>query len=113
MPQQFEAHVPPELADLVPEFLRNRQKQLEELRRAVQAQDFQQLREQANSMIGVGKPYGFPEVSALGKRIDSSARERDAATAADLVELYGYYLEHVRVNLPDPGEPADLKPAMA
>jgi HPt (histidine-containing phosphotransfer) domain-containing protein len=101
MASQFEAHVPPELADLVPEFLRNRQKQLEGLRRAVQAKDFDQLRDHANSMIGVGKPYGFPEVSSLGKRIDSSARERDVATAADLIELYGYYLANVRVNLPE------------
>jgi len=101
MPPQFEAHVPPELADLVPEFLRNRQKQLEGLRRAVQAKDFDLLRDHANSMIGVGKPYGFPEVSSLGKRIDTSARERDAAAAADLIELYGYYLANVRVNLPE------------
>jgi hypothetical protein len=71
------------------------------LRRAVQAKDFDQLRDHANSMIGVGKPYGFPEVSSLGKRIDSSARERDVATAADLIELYGYYLANVRVNLPE------------
>jgi hypothetical protein len=101
MSSQFEAHVPPELADLVPEFLRNRQRQLEGLRRAVQAKDFDQLRDLANSMIGVGKPYGFPEVSSLGKRIDASARERDTATAADLIELYGYYLANVRVNLPE------------
>jgi HPt (histidine-containing phosphotransfer) domain-containing protein len=101
MSSQFEAHVPPELADLVPEFLRNRQRQLEGLRRAVQAKDFDQLRDLANSMIGVGKPYGFPEVSSLGKRIDTSARERDVATAADLVELYAYYLANVRVNLPE------------
>ncbi|MBW8906466.1 MAG: Hpt domain-containing protein [Betaproteobacteria bacterium] len=101
MASQFEAHVPPELADLVPEFLRNRQRQLEALRRAVQAKDFDQLRDLANSMIGVGKPYGFPEVSSLGKRIDASARERDVATAADLIELYGYYLANVRVNLPE------------
>jgi len=101
MASQFEAHVPPELADLVPEFLRNRQRQLEDLRRAVQAKDLDQLRDLANSMIGVGKPYGFPEISSLGKRIDSSARERDVATAADLIELYGYYLANVRVNLPE------------
>jgi len=101
MSSQFEAHVPPELADLVPEFLRNRQRQLEDLRRAVQAKDLDQLRDLANSMIGVGKPYGFPEISSLGKRIDSSARERDVATAADLIELYGYYLANVRVNLPE------------
>ena len=97
MSPKFEAYVPPELADLVPEFLSNRKKQLEGLRRAVQDKDFQQLREHANSMIGVGKPYGFPEVSALGKRIDSSARDHDAATVADLVELYGFYLENVQV----------------
>jgi hypothetical protein len=99
MSHSFEAHVPPELADLIPEFLSNRKTQLDGLRQAVQARDFERLREHANSMIGVGAPYGFPDVSTLGKRLDHSARDRDAATAADLVELYADYLSKVRVEL--------------
>src|SRR5213082_4131330 len=101
MADQYEAHVPSELADLLPEFLRNRRSQLLGLRRAAKEQDLKRVREYANSMIGVGRPYGFPEVSSLGKRIDNSARDRDVATAADLIELYGYYLANVRVNLPE------------
>src|SRR5436190_2240092 len=77
MADQYEAHVPPELADLLPEFLRNRRSQLQGLRGAAKEQDFERVREFANSMIGVGRPYGFPEVSSLGKRIDNSARDRD------------------------------------
>ncbi|MFN2646002.1 MAG: hypothetical protein ABR570_13515 [Burkholderiales bacterium] len=106
MPPAFEAHVPPELADLLPEFLNNRKTQLEALRHAMQARDFERLREHANSMIGVGAPYGFPDVSTLGRRIDVSARERDAATVADLIELYANYLANVRVELAAKATPA-------
>jgi HPt (histidine-containing phosphotransfer) domain-containing protein len=106
MPHSFEAHVPAELADLVPEFLNNRKAQLQALRQALQARDFERLSDQANSMIGVGSPYGFPDVSALGKRLDRSARERDAASAADLVELYAEYLANVRIELAPSGAQA-------
>ena len=101
MPDHFEAHVPPELADLVPEFVRNRKSQLQGLRRAAREQDFDRVREYANSMIGVGRPYGFPEISSLGKRIDNSARDGDGTSVVYLVELYAEYLANVRINMPD------------
>jgi hypothetical protein len=107
MADQYEAHVPPELADLLPEFLRNRRSQLLGLRRAVKEQDFQRVREYSNSMIGVGRPYGFPEISSLGKRIDNCARDGDGSSVTYLVELYAHYLENVRVHMPDGADLAE------
>ena len=95
-----EAHtvkVAKDLEDLVPAFLNNRRKELESLKAALAAADFEQLRQLGHRMKGVGNSYGFERVSTLGKRIEEGARKGDkAGLEASLVE-YADYLANVQV----------------
>ena len=97
MTQPITVTVAKDLEDLVPTFMKNRGKELETLRAALAAGDFEQMRQLGHRMKGVGNSYGFEMVSQLGKQIEEGARDGDrGALDARLVE-YADYLARVQI----------------
>jgi len=86
-----------DLEDLVPAFMTNRRKEVETLRAALEARDFEQLRQLGHRMKGVGNSYGFSKVSELGKSIEDGARDEDRVTLEALIVDYADYLGRVKV----------------
>ena len=87
-----------ELEDLVPVFMKNRRKELDTLRGALAAADFEQLRQLGHRMKGVGNSYGFERVSTFGKQIEDGARSGDRAGIAARIAEYAEYLAKVQVS---------------
>jgi HPt (histidine-containing phosphotransfer) domain-containing protein len=86
-----------DLEDLIPVFFQNRHKELETLRAALAARDFEQLRQLGHRMKGVGTSYGFDRVSAIGKQIEDGAKASDPASIDARIAEYTDYLARVRV----------------
>ena len=86
-----------DLEDLVPVFMSNRKKEVETLRAALAALDFEQLRLLGHRMKGVGNSYGFSKVSELGKSIEDGARSEDSAALDAIIIDYADYLARVKV----------------
>lgn len=91
--------VDPEIADMVPLFLENRARDLEELRQAMARGDAQALRSIGHTLLGVGGSYGFPAISELGARIESAAIGGGHGELARAVEELADYLARVRVEI--------------
>jgi HPt (histidine-containing phosphotransfer) domain-containing protein len=87
-----------DLEDLIPTFMKNRQKELEALRVAVAASDFEQLRQLGHRMKGVGNSYGFAHVSVIGKNVEDRARSGDRAGLDAQVAEYAEYLSKVQIT---------------
>ena len=87
-----------DLEDLIPTFMRNRQKEHDALKAALAAADFEQLRQLGHRMKGVGNSYGFAHVSTLGKHIEDGARSGEHAALEATIAEYGEYLSKVRVK---------------
>ena len=84
--------VPPVIAPLVPEYLRNREKDVETMQALLAAGDLAQLRRLGHNLRGSAGAYGVPPLSVLGGRIE------DAALASDLAAI-GTALEELRAFL--------------
>jgi histidine phosphotransfer protein HptB len=95
---QYRALVEKKLAGLLPTFLTRRRDELESLRAALAAGDFERLRQLGHRMRGVGGSYGFDHVTTLGGRIEQCARDRDAALIVELIADYADYLANVRIE---------------
>lgn len=93
----YTVKVSKDLEDLIPTFLGNRRKELDALRVALAAADFEQLRQLGHRMRGVGNSYGFEHVSLIGKRIEDGARSGDKASLETQIEAYGDYLSKVKI----------------
>jgi len=93
----YKVRVSKDLEDLIPTFLGNRRKELDALRVALAAADFDQLRQLGHRMRGVGNSYGFEHVSLIGKRIEEGARSGDKASLETQIAAYGDYLSKVQI----------------
>jgi HPt (histidine-containing phosphotransfer) domain-containing protein len=87
-----------DLEDLIPVFMRNRHKELDSLRVALAAADFEQLRQLGHRMKGVGNSYGFTHISTLGKYIEDGARSGDRASLQARISEYEEYLSKVQIT---------------
>jgi len=87
-----------DLEDLIPVFLKNRHREVDTLRIALAAADFEQLRQLGHRMKGVGNSYGFETVSAIGKQIEDGARSGDKALLEASIAGYADYLSKVQVT---------------
>lgn len=94
----YKVTVAKDLEDLIPTFLGNRRKELDALRVALAAADFEQLRQLGHRMRGVGNSYGFERVSLIGKSIEDGARSGDKAGLAAQISDYGDYLSKVQIT---------------
>jgi HPt (histidine-containing phosphotransfer) domain-containing protein len=86
-----------DLEDLIPTFMKNRGKELDTLRAALAAGDWEQMRQLGHRMKGVGNSYGFEKVSQLGKRIEDGAKASDRAGLEACIAEYGDYLARVKI----------------
>ena len=93
----YKVTVARDLEDLIPVFLKNRHKELDTLRAALAAADFEQLRQVGHRMKGVGNSYGFNHVSTLGKYIEDGARSGDRAALEARIAEYAEYLSKVQI----------------
>jgi HPt (histidine-containing phosphotransfer) domain-containing protein len=87
-----------DIADLIPQFLGNRRKEIDSLSGALAAADFEQLRQLGHRMRGVGNSYGFELVSLLGERIEQGARNSDHAAIDRCIAQYRDYLDRVQIS---------------
>ena len=95
---QHHVTVAADLRHLVPIFLRNRAKELEALRAALNAGNWEVLRQLGNRMKGVGIPYGFVRVSVLGEQIVSGAEIRENVLIETTISEYADYLYGLEVS---------------
>lgn len=91
------AVVAKDLEDLIPVFLKNRAKELDSLKAAVGAGDYEQLKQLGHRMKGVGNSYGFAPVSEYGQTIEDGAKTSDKAAIEGCITAYADYLAKVTV----------------
>jgi len=97
MSQPIVVTVAKDLEDLVPTFMKNRGKELETLRTALAAGDFDQMRQLGHRMKGVGNSYGFEKVSLLGKQVEDGAKAGDKDALGACLAEYADYLARVQI----------------
>jgi HPt (histidine-containing phosphotransfer) domain-containing protein len=95
--------------ELIPGFIENRRKELEELRGALDAGRYEQLAQLGHRMRGIGSTYGFDRVSVVGStygfdrvsvvggQIEERAAVSDRAGLAACLAEYAEYLARVKV----------------
>lgn len=95
--ETWQVTVDKDLEGLIPEYLKNRREEVEVLRRALAAGDFEELRQRGHRMKGVGSPYGFDRVTLLGKQIEDGAKEGNRAEIENCVAEYAGYLARINI----------------
>jgi len=73
-----------EILPLLPKFFANRRNDVRTLRDAAERKDMQTIATLAHNMRGTGASYGFPEISAIGDKMQTAGKRGDADEVARL-----------------------------
>jgi len=79
---------------LLPRFLEHRRRDVAALRAAVECGDFETIRRLGHNMAGNGLSYGFPDMSAIGRRLEIEASAGNALGVSEQVTALEICLEH-------------------
>lgn len=71
------------LAELIPQYFALCRRDLENLRGAVAAGEFDKIRVLGHNLKGSGGAYGFPEISQLGSRLELAGKTQDESEAKE------------------------------
>ncbi len=91
--------IDPLLADLVPGYVRDKRRQMADLRGLVADGDMDRLRRIAHDLKGTGAAYGIPDVTRLGRALEAAGQQGDASLASSLVKELDTLLARVQVQL--------------
>lgn len=92
-----EIKVPLIMRELVSEYLSKKNDEIATLQLALAKNDWEVIRSIGHNMKGTGQTYGFPEITAVGLRIETLAHECDEKMVAEQLQKLKTYLSSVRV----------------
>ncbi len=86
-----EINIPKGLEEAAKRYLLSRKNELSTLNQLISEADFDQLRRLAHNMKGTGTAFGFPDLTRIGKSMETAAKaQRAEDLAAQLLELSRY-----------------------
>jgi PAS domain S-box-containing protein len=86
---QGESDLPLEVQQLVPAYLTRQRVDLDRLRTAISAADYDTISTLGHQLKGSGTPYGFHEFSKIGSAIEQAAKTLDLEEARRQAQLLG------------------------
>ena len=87
----------PDLEDLIPGYLRNREEDVKTLTEALERGDYETIRILGHSMKGSGGGYGFAGITDTGRAIEQSAKDMSMEGIRRGIENLVKYLNRVKV----------------
>jgi len=95
--ERMQVTIDEDLADLIPGFLENRRKDVNQVRQALKAGDFETVREIGHGMKGVGGGYGFDAITDMGAALESAAINRDDDRVQEQTDRLAAYLDSIDI----------------
>jgi HPt (histidine-containing phosphotransfer) domain-containing protein len=87
----------PELKALIPRYLANRRLDVDEVRRALETDDYETIRLIGHRMKGNGAGYGFDRLTELGGVLERAAMNRNTEVIRTCAADVADYLDRVEV----------------
>src|SRR4051812_4641045 len=95
----FTAHVPADIEDLIPRYRQRRRREVTELHAAAAERDMDKLVHLGERMFAVGNPYGFRQITILGRKIRDACSLGDFQAITEVIKEYERYLLEVVISV--------------
>ncbi len=95
--EKIKVTVPSYAIQLVPNFLKNREKDIKEVENSLKKEDFETIQRLGHSMKGSGSIYGFDGITELGKIIESSAKSKNTSEIKNSLAELKDYLNRIEI----------------
>jgi PAS domain S-box-containing protein len=88
-------HIEPKLRVLIPGYIESRRRDLETVRAALEASDYETIRDLGHKMSGTGGAYGLPRITEIGLLLEKAAREQNPETIRAQTDELARFLARV------------------
>jgi CheY-like chemotaxis protein len=92
-PERIRANLDDRLRAIVPGYLEGRRRDILALLTALDNGDYEQIRTIGHKMRGSGAGYGFPEITAIGERLEFAAESRNEKDTREHIAELSEYLD--------------------
>lgn len=96
----YQIDPPGDLMEYIPEFLKNRERDLEALRAALAKNDFVEIFRLGHRIKGVCQPFGFEVLGRLAEDFEAAAHREDRAICEAMIAEFGNVLSKVQHAFP-------------
>jgi PAS domain S-box-containing protein len=96
-PEKTVVRVQSKLAELIPGFLKNRQKDIDTLKQSVEWKDFATIQRIGHQLRGAGGGYGFMGISEIGAQLETAGRDLDLDGTKHALDALIRYLNSLEV----------------
>ncbi len=96
-PGRIIVEIDPDLEELIPGYLKNRQKDIQGINEALARADFEWITRLGHTLKGSGSGYGFDFISAIGLSLENSGKEKSVEKIQTSVNDLCDFLERVEV----------------
>lgn len=87
-----------ELKEIIPQFLKNREEDVEKLKKALGEKDYHVIEILGHNMKGAGSGYGFHEVTRLGKALEEKAKKKEDSSIQAIIQELASYMDAVEIR---------------
>lgn len=94
---QNEVHVEAMLRDLIPNFLNGRKAELEEIKKTIQAEDYEALAQIGHRLKGTSLNYGFTKLGNIALQLELAGKYRNLKNAQEAATEIDDHLQNVSV----------------
>ncbi|MBN1694243.1 Hpt domain-containing protein [candidate division WOR-3 bacterium] len=95
--EKIKVNVPSYAIQLIPKFLKSREKDIKEVEDSLKRKDFETIERLGHSMKGAGSMYGFDGISELGKLIELSAKDKNTVDIMNSLSELKDYLSRIEI----------------
>jgi len=88
----------PAAAALLPRFLEHRRTDVATIRAALERGDFERIGRLGHNMAGNGVSYGFPEMSAMGERLEAEANAGNESAVREELSTLEAFLARINTG---------------
>ena len=82
----------------IPQFLENTKIDVDKMKKAIEAKEFDELHKVAHSMKGYGKPFGFVHLGDYAANIQQKAEKNDLEGVIEHFKQLEAYIENVQIE---------------
>ncbi|RJQ56366.1 MAG: response regulator [Nitrospiraceae bacterium] len=95
--EKMVATIEEELKDLIPEYMEERQNDINRMLKALETQDYEAVRILGHTLKGSGGGYGFGPITDIGLQIEEAARQGNRKDVGRWINELSYYIDNVEV----------------
>ena len=95
--ERIKVSIDSDLQDLIPNYLLNREKDVEKILHSLDAGEFDKIKRLGHRMKGSGGGYGFDKITDIGAILEQAAHQQDSHLVKEQLEILEDYLGRVEI----------------